>query len=159
MAEIVVNIADGRIAREPDVLVSYALGSCVGICLYDESCHIAGMAHILLPSREKSINRDNPYKFADSGLQCLLESMMKLGARKVRLRAKVAGGAEMFQNAQIQAGIGALNVLAVKEALKKTGIPIVGEDTGDHYGRTIRFYSQTGKLEIHSVSRDNKKIL
>ena len=74
-----VGIGDACIIKMPDVLVTYALGSCVGVCLYDFRNHIAGMVHILLPSRH-DIQNSNEYKFADSGISKLLEQMLQQGA-------------------------------------------------------------------------------
>lgn len=76
-----VGIGDACIIKMPDVLVTYALGSCVGVCLYDFRNHIAGMVHILLPSRH-DIQNSNEYKFADSGISKLLEQMLQQGANK-----------------------------------------------------------------------------
>ncbi len=157
MEKIIVGIADGKVARSPAVLISYALGSCVGICLYDHQLKVAGMLHILLPYQRTAVNQDNVYQFADTGIKRLLQELMAgYGAKRERLVAKIAGGAEMFQQAQAETGIGEKNIKAVKAVLKSEGIPIVAEDIGMSHGRTILFSAQTGKLEVRGINRKTK---
>ncbi|RGY96836.1 chemotaxis protein CheD [Clostridium sp. AM58-1XD] len=146
-----VGIGEGKVVRRPVGLVSYALGSCVGICLYDRMNGVAGMAHIMLPSRKVTMDPINPYKFADSGIQYLAKDMLRAGACRPNLFAKIAGGAQMFPANGNAETIGERNIKAVKEVLNEMGIRIVAEDTGKDYGRTIRFYSVSGELEIKSV--------
>ncbi|MBP8855184.1 MAG: chemotaxis protein CheD [Oscillospiraceae bacterium] len=151
---ITVGIADINIAKTEDVLVTYALGSCVGICLYDSQIKLAGLAHIMLPSSTQLTNVTNqPYKFADTGIKELLKMMNINGANPTRLRAKIAGGAQMFaamSNSSI-ANIGDRNVSAVKQWLAMLRIPIVAEDTGKDYGRTLFFDAATGTMRIKSA--------
>ena len=93
----VVGIAEGRVTRGDGELATYALGSCIGVCLYDRPRHIAGLVHILLPSRALAVERTNPYKFADSGIEELIRTMERLGAVRAAITAKLVGGAQMFQ--------------------------------------------------------------
>lgn len=131
MERIIVGIADGKIAKSPAVLISYALGSCVGICLYDHQLKVAGMLHILLPYQKVAVNQSNVYQFADTGIKKLVQELLTgYGVKRERLTAKIAGGAEMFQQAQAETGIGEKNIEAVKAALKSEGIPIAAEDIG-----------------------------
>lgn len=153
METVVVGIADGKVIKHSGKLVTYALGSCVGICLYEPSVRLAGMAHILLPYQKDAVNQSNGYKFADMGIRLLIEEMVEQGAKKGRLTAKIAGGAEMFQNMENRPNIGLRNVRAVKEMLKKEGIPVIAEDTGASYGRTIYFSAENGELTVKSVGR------
>lgn len=159
MEKIIVGIADGKVAKSPAVLISYALGSCVGICLYDRQLKVAGMVHILLPCQRFSVNQGNVYQFADTGIKKLVKVLIAdYGAKRERLIAKIAGGAEMFQQAQAETGIGEKNVKAVRAALKSEGIPIVAEDTGKGHGRTILFSAQTGLLEVRTINRKTKRL-
>lgn len=159
MERIIVGIADGKIAKSPAVLISYALGSCVGICLYDHQLKVAGMLHILLPYQRVAANQSNVYQFADTGIKKLVQELQTdYGVKRERLTAKIAGGAEMFQQAQAETGIGEKNIKAVKAVLKSEGIPIAAEDIGKSYGRTIVFSAQTGKLEVRSVNRETKQL-
>lgn len=151
MEQIIVGIAEGKTALTGQTLISYALGSCVGVCLYDEGKHLAGMAHIVLPSRLDAAKRDNAYKFADEGIYALIKEMTCRGAQPSRLTAKIAGGAKMFKTQGKEWEIGQRNVEAVRATLKKEGIRIIGEDTGKNYGRTILFYADNGQLEVRTV--------
>lgn len=151
MEKIVVGIADGKVAGCGQALVSYALGSCVGVCLYDRSSKTAGMVHIILPGKSYSVEHANPYKFADEGIRRLIWDMEKSGASRRLIIAKIAGGAKMFSTRGVQWEVGSANVAAVKAVLAKEHIPIVAEDTGKNYGRTIQFYADDGKLEVSTV--------
>ena len=115
---VIVGIAQAGVAKRPRELITYALGSCVSICLFDRKNYIAGMAHILLPHQEDAIDRQNPYKFADRGCEELLRAMTACGAGREYITAKLAGGARMFTTSNTSEGIGARNVTAVREELK-----------------------------------------
>lgn len=156
---IVIGIADYGIARPPDMLVTYALGSCVGICLYDAQIHLAGMAHILLPDSTKITNSIQPKKFADTCIVELINFMIKNGALKHRIKAKIAGGAQMFAvagDASIS-NIGVRNIEAVKRVLAASSIPIVAEDVGQNFGRTQFFDPSTGVMLIKSGMYGEKR--
>ncbi len=153
---IVVGISDLNVARKGDILVTYALGSCVGICLFDPIAKIAGLSHIMLPSFSDFSNSNAVReKFADTAIEILVQKMLNAGAMKVRIRAKIAGGAQMFNNLNNMslAGIGERNVLAVKQELMRLRIPIVAEDTGKDYGRTVFFDSDEGIMKVKSVNK------
>ena len=130
-ANIKIGISDLNVARSPDVLMTYALGSCVGICLYDRAKKIGGLSHIMLPDSSASHGAAQPYRFADTAIPILVQKMVLLGANKRALTAKIAGGARMFSTASNNSlsNIGQRNVVAVKGALAKLGIPIIAEDT------------------------------
>lgn len=148
---ITVGIADAHIAHHDQTLVTYALGSCVGVCLYEKNKHMAGMVHILLPTHYDDTIINQPFKFADSGVTRLVTMMIHKGADKKRIIAKIAGGAEMFQTEETKTGIGQRNISAVKETLRKLHIPIIAEDTGKNYGRSIWFSSKDGSLKVKTV--------
>lgn len=151
MSTITVGISDLAVSKSPDVIVTYALGSCVGICLYDEKTKIGGLAHIMLPSsKEVSINTDNYKKYADTGIEILLQELKKIGADINRLTAKIAGGAQMFASTKAMS-IGERNVKAVKQILDIKGIKIIAEQTGKNYGRTVYFDTSTGNVEVKSA--------
>lgn len=159
-ATIKVGMADLNAVEHPDLLTTLGLGSCVGIALYDRSTKISGLAHIMLPSSQEIKNNSNLAKFADTGIDELIDKMVKLGARKSNLTAKIAGGAQMFNfnsnNSMLR--IGERNVLATKEKLKKLDIRIIGEDTGGNFGRTIIFDSKDGSLFIRTIGHGEKAI-
>lgn len=153
-----VGIACALVVKEPGVLITYALGSCVGVCLFDRKKHIAGMAHIMLPSYEDAADRQNLYKFADSGCELLLRSMLRQGAGRDDITARLAGGAKMFRTGGSMEGIGERNVHAVRETLHRLGIQIIAEDTGKDYGRTVTLDSVTGEVTVKAVNGEIKKI-
>lgn len=159
--EVNVGISDMKIVNEPNKLITYALGSCIGICIIDKTAKLAGMAHVLLPYN-KDGDRESAFKYADTGIVEMVRQMEYLGARKNRMVAKIAGGAKMFEikvkgNNNI-GNIGERNILATKETLERLNIKLIAEDVGNNYGRTIIFDSRTGNLTIKSFGRDLKVI-
>lgn len=154
MPNIIVGISDLKATKSPDILVTYALGSCVGICLYDKRTAIAGLSHIMLPdSTAIKDGQKSPMKFADTGIPLLIETMKSQGASPYGLTAKIAGGALMFAANSQKFNIGERNVEAVKKVLQSLRIPIVSQDTGLDYGRTVFFHAQDGKVEIKSAAK------
>lgn len=156
---VIVGISDMKIVKEPEQLISYALGSCVGICIIDKTAKISGMAHIMLPYNN-NIDKENLFKFADTGIEEMVKRMEYLGAIKTRMIAKIAGGAKMFEvkSGSALGSIGERNILATKETLNKLRIKLFAEDVGSNYGRTITFESTTGNLTIKSFGKDLKVI-
>ena len=156
MTQIKVGIADLNVAKNGDVLITYALGSCVGICLYDNVRKIAGLSHIMLPtSIGFSPTGNQIYKFADLAIPRLIQKMEMMGAKKICMKAKIAGGAQMFPsiNQCSICNIGERNVIAVKQILEHYNITIVAEDTGKNYGRTQTLNSADGSMKIKSVNK------
>lgn len=153
-----VGIAEGKVVVKPGKLISHALGSCVGICLYDGKTGVAGMVHILLPERSAAIRQENPYKFADSGVETLVCMMEETGAERKRMTAKIAGGAKMFAANGLAETVGERNIKAARDVLTRLRIPVVAEDTGKDYGRTICFDSGNGKLEVRSAKNHKTQI-
>jgi chemotaxis protein CheD len=153
-----VGISDLNIARAPDILVTYALGSCVGICLIDRIGHkVGGLAHIMLPSSTESANTGNPRRFADTGVRELVQLLMRNGVMPSQLHAKIAGGAQMFATNSATFNIGERNVEAVKNILHELRIPIIAQDTGLNYGRTVFFNPSTGIMQIKSATKGVKE--
>lgn len=158
---IKVGMADLNIAKGQGVLKTTGLGSCVGLTLYDKRNKIAGLAHIMLPT--SSIAREgqlNIAKYADTAIPELIKQMEQCGTQINRLEAKMAGGAQMFTfavNSETMR-IGPRNVEACKQILELLSIPIVAEDTGGNYGRTIEFNCASGMLTIRSVQHGLKEI-
>ncbi|MDL2294126.1 chemotaxis protein CheD [Ruminococcaceae bacterium OttesenSCG-928-D13] len=159
MSSITIGIADLNVTKAPGSLITYALGSCVGICLYDQAVGVIGMSHILLPSSAQIPGNNTPMKFADTAIPMLMVKMQALGARPTQLKAKIAGGAQMFasmSNASI-ANIGERNVAAVKATLQRLRVPIMAEDTGSNYGRTLLFTPGDFMMTIRSPKRPELK--
>ena len=158
MSKIIVGISDQKLCKAPDVLVTYALGSCVGICMIDKALGIAGLAHIMLPDSSAIPGDANKFKFADTAIKLLYDNMIRNGAAASRITAKIAGGANMFAVTSPPLSIGDRNVEATKAALAKLGVPIIASDTGLNYGRTITFDAASGALEVMSSLKGNKTI-
>ncbi|WP_100330933.1 chemotaxis protein CheD [Bacillus xiapuensis] len=151
-----VGIADLNIVRSPGSIRTSGLGSCVGVVIYDERLSLGGMVHVMLPDSALAKTENiNKAKFADTGIEELLRLLKKEGAQSFRLKAKIAGGAQMFKfSPQSDAmRIGPRNVEAVKEKLRKEHIQIVAEDVGGNSGRTIEFYPDTCQLHIRTVNK------
>lgn len=153
---IKVGIAQMDVVRVPKTIRTSGLGSCVGVVLYDESTKTAGMIHVMLPdSTLGKVDSLNVAKFADTGIDALIQLLKVEGVQPFRLKAKIAGGAQMFKftSDKDSMRIGPRNVEAVKAQLRKNGIPIVAEDTGGSSGRTIEFNPATSKLNIRTVNQ------
>ena len=158
MSEIIkVGMADLKTCVSPNGVTTLGLGSCVGIAIRDTSNKIGGLAHIMLPDSKAMKNaQQNLAKFADTGVEELVKQMEKLGAKRSRMVAKIAGGATMFsfQGSGTNVGqVGDRNVDAVKAKLRELKIPILASDTGANYGRTVIFYSESGDFHIRAVGK------
>ncbi|WP_067838896.1 chemotaxis protein CheD [Amphibacillus sediminis] len=158
---IKVGIADLQFAKSPDVLRTSGLGSCVGVVVYDATLKMAGMAHVMLPdSTSAKKSAFNPFKYADTAIPLLINTLLEDGARKFALKAKIAGGAQMFSfsSSNDMLRVGVRNVDAVKEALKAYRVPIIAEDVYGNSGRTIEFSPETTRLSVRTVSQGTKEI-
>lgn len=157
---IKVGMADLQSAKHPCIITTLGLGSCVGVALYDTNKKIVGLAHIMLPSSTQARNNTNVAKFADTAIVKLVDDMVKLGSAKANIVAKLAGGAQMFafSNASEMMRIGLRNVAASKEMLYQLKIPIIAEDTGGTYGRTVEINSDNGVLFVKTIGHGIKEI-
>jgi chemotaxis protein CheD len=155
MAMIKVGMADLNVCKAPDALTTLGLGSCIGIILYDPRTKVSGLAHIMLPDSTQIKNNSNVAKFANTAIDKLIEDMEKLGANKRRLVSKIAGGAQMFSFGSTNdlMRIGERNAVASRGKLQELRIPLLSEDCGLNYGRTIEFYSETGELYIKTIGK------
>lgn len=157
---IKVGMADLNVCKSADILTTLGLGSCIGIVLYDPVSKVSGLAHIMLPDSTKIKNNSNKAKFADTAIDQVIKDMVKLGANKNRLVAKLAGGAQMFafNSSNDLMRIGERNTIASRNKLRQLGIKVLAEDTGKNYGRTLEFYSETGDLLIKTIGKEVKII-
>ena len=158
--EIKVGIADYKIAKSPDRLITIGLGSCIGIAIIDKKNCVGGLAHIMLPDSEKFNKVSNEIKFANLAIPILIKEMVENGAKENDMRAKIAGGASMFNfsDSKVNMDIGARNSAAVKEILRERKIPIDSEAIGGTKGRTITFDTATGDLYVKTVGEGIKII-
>lgn len=157
---IKVGMADLKICKAPDAVTTLGLGSCVGVAIRDPNTKIGGLAHIMLPDSTTIQNNSNIPKFADTGTKELVKQLVAAGANKSRLVAKIAGGAAMFafQSQNDLTSVGDRNVASVKKTLKELNIPLLAQDTGLNYGRTVEFFPETGDYVIKSVGKPVKTI-
>ena len=161
MAEVIkVGIADMNVVMEPNTITTIGLGSCVGIALWDRTSRIGGLVHVMLPDSTQVKSNSNLAKFADTGVPELVKMMEAKGARRSNLVAKIAGGAQMFafQNKSDLMGVGERNIAATKKALAGLGIPIISEDVGANYGRTVVLNPANGNYEVKAVGKELKII-
>ncbi|AFM01787.1 MULTISPECIES: chemotaxis protein CheD [Desulfitobacterium] len=156
---ISVGMADLKTTKAPNILMTAGLGSCIGICIHDPIQKVGGMAHIMLPTAG-SANGGNPAKYADTAMDVLVTEILRLGASKSRLRAKMAGGAQMFSfpGKPPVLKIGDRNAEQVIIELKRLGIPLLVSDVGGSFGRTIHFDVGTGDLKVRTINHGEKVI-
>ena len=151
--EIKVGISEYKASRAPHRLVTLGLGSCVGIVLFDRVNRVGGLSHIMLPHSSQFKNNGNKGKFPDTAIPLLVEDMVKLGARRSAITAKIAGGAQMFSfgNKKSIGNIGERNVEHTRQVLKNMSIPLLAEDVGGNKGRTVIFDIQEGTVWIRTL--------
>lgn len=145
----------------PDGLTTLGLGSCIGIAIRDPIAKIGGLAHIMLPDSTAIRSAgQNIAKFADTGIEELVRQMEAMGAKRIRMTAKIAGGATMFsfQGKSDMVQVGIRNAEASVKKLKELNIPILAQDTGANYGRTVIFYPETGDYVIRAVGKPEHTI-
>ena len=150
--KITVGIADMKIAKS-GMLITYALGSCIGLCFQDPKTKVSALLHIMLPLNMEA-GRKNTMKYADTGIKETLRQMEAKGAKRSRITAKSAGGAKMFEDSGGSLGnIGQRNIDSVRLNLKKEGIRLLKEDVGGSVARTLLFDVSSGLGCVRSYGR------
>ncbi len=154
--KISVGIADMKIGRQEGTLITYALGSCIGIAFYDPMIKLGALLHIMLP--ENNMADSNIFKYADTGIRETLRKLYAFGASKHRMVCKIAGGAKMFdmKGPGGLGNIGARNAQNVKRVLMAEGFRIAAEDVGANYARTMLLDLETGQVFIRSAGKPEK---
>jgi len=155
MNKIIVGISDLRVTGNiDDILITHALGSCIGVAVYDPMVRVGGLLHFMLPdsSLDSEKAKENPEMFADTGIPLLFKSCYKLGAEKKRMIVKIAGGAKILDNANYFR-IGQKNITALRKMFWKNNVMIDGEDTGKNYNRTLQIDISTGKVVVRNSGR------
>lgn len=163
MAEnsIVLGMADLMVVSAPIKLITLGLGSCIGLVVYDSFAKIAGMAHIMLPDSRGLHASEKVGKFADTAVPAIIEEMLKKGATRARIKAKIAGGAQMFSLPGASAEfltVGAKNVNETKKRLARLGIALIASDTGGNKGRTIEFSTSNWMLKVKTLGKGVSEI-
>lgn len=156
----IIGIADMKVSKQPDdVLITYALGSCLGIAVYDEVAKVGGLLHVMLPV--SSVNpakaADNPLMFVDTGVPELFKACYKAGAKKERMVVKVAGGASLQNNAEgDQFQIGKRNFLMLRKLLWKNNVLIESFDVGENFSRTMSLDLATGDVVLKINNKETR---
>ncbi len=148
----IVNVSDAKASNDPaDLLTTYSLGSCIGVCLYDSATHTGGMLHYQLPDSKMDPERaqKKPFMFADTGMKILLGKLLSMGANKKRIQIKIAGGAEMNTGPK-GFNIGKRNYLAIRKILWKNGMFIDAEDVGGFLPRNVYMNIADGAVTVRS---------
>ncbi|HEV2146136.1 MAG TPA: chemotaxis protein CheD [Longimicrobiaceae bacterium] len=153
--QIFVKVAHHAVARADATLVTLGLGSCVAILLHDAAARVGGMAHILLPEQQLARDTSNPSKFATTAIPLLAAEVAALAGRSARLEARLVGGASMFPSLMTPGmlNMGERNLIASRQVLRELGIPVLAEEVGADYGRSVRFHVGDGRVVVSSVGR------
>jgi len=157
--KIEVTMGRGAVTRAPHIILSSGLGSCVVVTLYDAERKMGGLAHIMLPDSNSLNGYHPPYQFADTAIATLIKELRTMRATPQGMVAKLVGGAKMFLSSDdSNPGIGGQNIISVKCILKRKRIPVIGENTGGNYGRSVEFYLDSGKVTVKAIGRETKEI-
>jgi len=161
--ELIIKIADLQVAREPAILTTHGLGSCLAIMLYDPELKIGGLAHVMLPSPELSRQKIKPAKYPQTAIELMVQMMEDMGCHRLRIRAKLVGGSTMFSGLLMNrkdggTSIGQRNAEEAKRVLNALKVPIIAEDTGGDYGRSVEFILSSGTVLIRSFKAGLREI-
>ena len=155
--KVIIHISDAKVSNDTsDVLMTYSLGSCIAVCLYDPVMKVGGMLHYQLPDSKVDSQRarKKPCMFADTGMKLLIEKMQSLGGDKNKMIVKIAGGAEM--DTELKGfDIGKRNYLAIRKILWKNGMIIKAEDTGGKLPRNMYVDIANGDVIIRLNGIEN----
>ena len=160
MSDVVVGISDLRVTNVgKDCLVTYALGSCIAVAVYDPLVKVGGLLHYMLPDStlDSEKAREYPGMFADTGIPLLFKSCYKFGAEKRRMVIKVAGGARIMDDMNYFR-IGQKNLTALRKIFWRNNVLIDAEDTGENFNRTVRLEISTGKFLVKGLGGAVKEL-
>lgn len=152
----IVGISEMLISREPgDVLVTYSLGSCIGMALYDPVAKLGGMVHCMLPLSKIDPQRAQakPCMFTDTGVSLLIQELLNQGATKGDMTVKVAGAAELLDEKGLFK-IGERNYAVLRKILQENGLAISAEDVQGTASRTLTLYMKDGRTTIKSAGQE-----
>ena len=151
---IIVGVSDAKISTNPNsVLITHALGSCIGVAVYEPVKKIGGLLHFQMSQSDGTKVNENPFKFADTGFGTMLDKLLSLNANKKRLLVKIAGGANRFNSKSETFDIGKNNYLAIRKVLWKKGLLIRDQDVGGNIPRTMYFDLSDGSVTIKSAGK------
>lgn len=158
--QIIIGVADMKLSNDPEsTLITYSLGSCLGVVIYDPFAKVGGLLHVMLPEsgNDKTSGTFNPYKYVDTGVPILFKEAYKYGATKSRLIVKVAGGAQILDDSGYF-NIGKRNIAALRKIFWKNGVMIEKEHVEGSVARTVRMKIDTGEVTI-SIGREKEIVL
>lgn len=161
MKSLVVGISDCKIGWDTeDLLITYALGSCIAVALYDPVAKVGGLLHYMLPDSALDRNKaqQNPFMFADTGIPRLLEAVKAAGGDGKRIIVQLTGGAQVLDSQGVFQ-IGKRNYLAARRILWKAGILIAGEAVGGEVSRTTRLEVGTGRLWVREGATIERELV
>jgi chemotaxis protein CheD len=152
----VIGLGQSAVLQGQGTLASYGLGSCVGVVLYDAGARVGGLVHVVLPAGQLSRDRSNPARFAETAVPHLVGKMVRSGAVRGRIKARLVGGASMFASLTPAGAVqmGQRNLNACRTALQKVSVPVEAEAVGGEIGRSLWFDVATGALTVRSVGRE-----
>lgn len=145
-----VGVGELAVAQHPLYLMTPALGSCVGVALYDSALKQGGLAHVMLPTPLETAVKGQEWRFASRAVPEMVRLLGELGSPRRRLQAKIAGGAAMFRGDTVLTGVGERNVAETKNQLRLLNIPLIAEDTGERHARTVELHLDTGLFVVRS---------
>ncbi len=160
MMDLIVGISDLKVSnKEGDWLVTYALGSCIAVAVYDPKVKVGGLLHYMLPDStlDSEKAREHPGMFADTGIPLLFKSCYKLGAEKRRMIIKIAGGARIMDDTNYFR-IGQKNLTALRKIFWKNNVLIDAEDIGENFNRTVRLEISTGRFLVKGLGGAVKEL-
>ncbi|MCE5282402.1 MAG: chemotaxis protein CheD [Deltaproteobacteria bacterium] len=160
MSEIIVGISDLKVSNNPDdVLITYALGSCISVAVYDPKVKVGGLLHFMLPDSTLDANKakEKAAMFADTGIPLLFKSCYAIGAEKKRMIVKVAGGASILDDGNYFR-IGQKNITAMRKIFWHNNVLIDAEDTGRNCNRTVRLELANGRCLVKSSEGTVKEL-
>ncbi len=150
---IAVGVGDVRLTADPaETLVTYGLGSCIGVAIWDPVARVGGLLHFMLPesASDPAKAKANPALYADTGIPHLFRSAYQMGAEKRRLIVRIAGGAQVLDGDGVF-NIGKRNYLALKKIFWKAGVLIHAEEVGGNVSRTLRLEVGSGRLLLQEA--------
>lgn len=157
---ITVRMADYKIARGDQKLITRDLGSCIGIAVRDPRTGIGGLLHAMLPTTliRKDIPVEQFPKYVDLGLEVMLREMEKMGANRRYFEVKMAGAAHIiqYQSSSPSRDISSRNIQVAVEYLERQKIKILGMEVGDRYPRTIIFEPGTGMTVVKTFGKQDR---
>jgi chemotaxis protein CheD len=157
---LIVGVSDMKVTNDSEaILVTYSLGSCIGVAIYDSVARVGGLLHYMLPesSLDQEKARKNPYMFADTGIPALFKAAYQLGAKKQRMKVVVVGGSQVLDQKGLF-NIGKRNDIAVRKMFHKNNVIIDYKDVGGTVNRTVKLAVNTGDIWIKVSGKGEKKI-